>query len=284
MTRSSIIVSLVFVSLSALCIGLPTISAQNSQEKENEYMKLIASADSAINQENYTIAINLFRDAMRLLPGNPNNILLLSNVGMLHYYLGNDSIALETLNMAHDMAPSSVTVLMNRARVNNGTGRYSEALKDYTLVAEMDTTLAEPLIQKGLLQLRGGDVRGAEASLAKAAEIDDKSNEILVSYALLYSKTARPKEAIPYLNKLIKKDPQSEYYVERAMCRIRIDDLAGASDDIGRGLELDPDNADLYLARALLNKRWFREQDSKADAAKAIALGADPQLVHAYGL
>lgn len=271
--------------LLAILMGLPLCMAQgNSEIAESEYFLLVERADSAIAKEDYNLAIDFLQKAMRLEPSNPSNILLLSNTGMLQYYSGMDSLAISTLNMAHEMAPSSVTVLLNRARVNAGIGNPSGALADYTLVTQLDSTLIDPWIQRGILQLRGGDVRGAEASLEKAASIEPDSRETFVAFALLYSRTNRPSEAIPFLNKLIKKEPMAEYYAERALCRIATDDLSGASSDIGEGLILDPDNPDLYVARSLLNKKRFREKDSQDDAKEAIIRGANPEYLKALGI
>lgn len=271
-------------TVALMITAVPVLMAETNEEKEVRYMEMVARADSCIGAEDYAEAIRQLQEAMRLLPSNPNNILLLSNMGMLHYYLGNDSVAVETLNMAHEMAPASVTVLLNRGRVNNTLGREADALRDFTEAARLDSTLTEAWVQRGLLQLRGGDVRGAEASLARAEELDPESRETVVSKALLYSKTNRPKEALPYLNRLIKKEQQSEYYVERAMCRLQLDDLGGAAEDIADGLKLDAGNGDLYVARALLNKRRYREKDAQKDAEQAVKLGADPRLLKLYGL
>ena len=275
----------VLTFLLAVLMGVPLCMAQGKSEiAESEYFLLVERADSAIAKEDYTLAIDFLQKAMRLEPSNPSNILLLSNTGMLQYYSGMDSLAISTLNMAHEMAPSSVTVLLNRARVNAGIGNPSGALADYTLVTQLDSTLIDPWIQRGILQLRGGDVRGAEASLEKAASIEPDSRETFVAFALLYSRTNRPSEAIPFLNKLIKKEPMAEYYAERALCRIATDDLSGASSDIGEGLILDPDNPDLYVARSLLNKKRFREKDSQNDAKEAIIRGANPEYLKALGI
>lgn len=259
--------------------------AQTENVKDaGDYILLVEKADSAIAAENYLLAIEYFKEAMRLEPANSSNIMLLSNTGMLQYYTGQDSLALYTLDVAHQIAPSSVTVLQNRARVNAGTGNFSRALADYTSITELDSTLVDPWIQRGILQLRGGDVRGAEASLLKAAELEPDSMETFVALSLLYSRTNRQSEALPFLNKLIKDDPSAEYYAERAMCRIAIDDLSGASSDIGEGIILDPDNPDLYIARALLNKRRFREKDSQTDVKEALRLGASQEYIKALGL
>lgn len=267
--------------LSTLCA---CFAAKNDKERSDSlYLNLVERADSAIEADNYSEAIDFLQQAMRLRPGNPQNVMLLSNTGMLHYYLGNDSLALNTLNIAHQMAPVSVTVLMNRARVNNGLGRFSDAINDYALINELDSTITEAWVQRGILQLRGGDVRGAENSLAEAAKLDADDESVLTSMALLYSRTNRPKESLTYLNKLIKKHPSAELYAERALCRIRLDDLGGASEDIADGLHLDDTLSELYVARALLNRKRYREKDARADAMEAQRKGASADYLRSLG-
>lgn len=251
---------------------------------DTPYMQLVERADSAISASEYSLALNCLEEAMRLEPANPSNLLLISNAGMLQYYIGNDSLAIATLSAAHEMAPQSVTVLQNRARVFAGTGHPSEAMLDYQNVIELDSTLIEPRVQLAMLQLRGGDVRGAETSLDAAEKIDADDRDLSVARAILYSKTNRPAEALPYLNRLIRKEPLSEFYAERAMCRLRTDDLGGASEDIADGLQRDPDNPDLYIARALLNRLRYREKDAAADAQRALDRGASSAYLRALRL
>lgn len=254
---------------------LSVFTGQYLLAEDPEYLQLIERSDSAIANRNYAHALDLIEQAMQLEPSNPSNILLLSNKGMLLYYIGEDSLAIETLNAAHNMAPVSVTVLVNRARVLNSTGNFSQALADYTLVTELDSTLIDPWRQKALLQLQGGDIRGAEASIERANEIEPDSIETLLINAILYSSTNRPGDAIPYFKKIVKKQPESYYFAAMAMCKVMTDDLGGASEDIGEGLALNENDPELYVARALLNKRRFREKDSKADAEIALKKGAD---------
>lgn len=51
--------------------------------------------------------------------------------------------------------------------------------------------------------------------------------------------------------------------------------LQDASDDINAALSMTPDDGELYLYRAALNKMRYRPDDAKADALKAIELGVD---------
>ena len=161
-------------------------------DEASVYMQYVGKADSAIAVHDYSGAISFLQNALREEPANPNNLLLFSNMGMLNYYLGNDSLALESLNIAHDLAPRSVTVLLNRAKVNMGTGRYSDALRDYTEVTDIDSTLVDAWIQKAMIQLKGGDVRGAEAALDRAKALEPEARETVTALAILYSKTNRP--------------------------------------------------------------------------------------------
>ena len=78
---------------------------------------------------------------MRLEPSNPGNIMLMSNLGIVQYNSGKDSLALVTLTQAHDIAPRSVTILGNRARVLMAMGRFEEARADYSAIVEADSTM-----------------------------------------------------------------------------------------------------------------------------------------------
>lgn len=101
----------------------------------------------------------------------------------------------------------------------------------------------------------------------------------LISMASLYRYTMRFKEALPYLNRLITKDPTSNYYGERALCRLMTDDLQGASDDIAEGLKINPNDGELYLCRSLLNRARYRMDDAEADGRRAVELGIDPRRI-----
>ncbi|MDE6543269.1 MAG: tetratricopeptide repeat protein [Muribaculaceae bacterium] len=246
---------------------------------DTPYMRAVERADSAIAGQDWERALHLLDSAMHLEPSNPSNVLLLSNAGMLHYYLGQDSAALAALNAAHAMAPASVTVLTNRARVLNALGDNTHAFADYQLVTQLDSTLFEPWLQLGFLQLRGGDFKGAEASIAKAEELEPDNVQVILTRALYLESNGRPGEAIPYYTRLIRNEPSPELYAARAICNIRTDDLGEAADDISKGLELAPADPDLLVARSLLNRRRYREKDAEADARAAVEAGADPLRV-----
>ncbi len=262
----------------SLLIILLTATAAVDPER---YFALMGEADEAIAQEEWTEAENKLLEAMRLEPANPLNVLLLSNLGMVRFYSGRDSLALATLNDAHNMVPTSVTVLKNRAKVLAATGHEREAYDDYTTILELDSAAVEPRMRHGMIAMRLGDLTTAEADFNELMRQAPESREANLGMASWLTANGRHKEAIPHFTQLIKLEPSADYYASRAACYLMEEDLMAASDDIAAGLQLDPADGELYLYRAVLNKMRFRPDDAKADARRAIELGENPARVHA---
>ena len=108
-------------------------------DEEDPYYLLCGQADAAIKDGKFDEAAARLIDAMSVRPDSPQNILLLSNLGMVYSYMGRDSLALATLDEALRRAPSMRTVLSNRAHVLLNMGRDSEAMRDFTAVIASDS-------------------------------------------------------------------------------------------------------------------------------------------------
>lgn len=256
------------------------ISALSAAAQSNSYNKLIDQADKAIAKQNWETAESCIISAMRAEPDNPGNILLLSNLGMIQFYQGRDSLAIATLTDAHRLAPSSVTVLCNRARVLTSAGMLKAAISDYDAAAALDSTIYQPYLYRGLINLSLGNISEAQVQLTKLNQLFPDLTDTHIALAALYSAIEQPDEAIPHFNLLIKANPQAEYYAGRAMCFIQTDRLIDASEDITSGLELDPECAELYVCRALLNHRAYRRDEAMRDAQRAIDLGTNRQRLY----
>lgn len=267
---------LLFRFLGALLAFMPLYAtAQNLS-----YELMLDHIDRAIAAEEWSRADSLIETTIRQDPGNPGNIMLMSNLGMIRFYMGQDSLALATLTDAHRMAPNSVTVLSNRARVNAATGHISDAILDYNAVELLDSTFTDTFLNRGLIYLYNGFFDEAEKDLLRYEKSHPDSEDTSAAMAALYSITSRPADALPYFGKLIADDPQPEYYSGRAICLLQLDRLTDAADDISTGLQLDADYGELYLARAILNQKRYERDAARRDAARAIELGIDPQRVH----
>ena len=246
-----------------------------------QYMQLIEWADEAVAKSNWERAMACIQEAMHTEPSNPLNIMLLSNLGMMQYYAGEDSLALHTLSEARAIAPASTVILTNRARVLTGMGRTDDALRDYDMILDMDSTCANAYADRASLFTALNRFQEAENDAVKfrALRPDDSHGSLLL--AVIYSNTGRAADAIPLYTELIAAHPEAVYYSARAMCRMLGGEFFEAADDIARGLELDPDDGELYFSRAYLNHLRFRDADRDADAARALTLGIDPARVKA---
>lgn len=245
----------------------------SSQSLSKEYSRYLDLADEAAQKQDWDRAEQLLRAAMALDPSNHVNVMLLSNIGMYQYYRGQDEAALNTLTQAHAMAPGSTVVLKNRARVLSALGRNDDALKDYDLMLQKDSANYEGYYHRGRLRYEVGDTVGANADFAMLEQLRPNDQQTFLLLAVMCSNQGRYDDAISYYNKLIKLSEKSEYYCGRAMARLAKEDLMEASDDIARGLELDPEDGELYFCRAYLHRLQYQDADARADAELAHRFG-----------
>ncbi|MCM1521354.1 MAG: hypothetical protein NC039_01720 [Muribaculaceae bacterium] len=244
---------------------------------ETPYMEAVGEADKACAKGEWLKALAALDRAMTLEPENPGNIMLLCNVGLIQFNLGQDSIALATLDEAHTLAPRSVTILTNRARVQAALGNDREAMKDYELIMQLDSVDTGSRFNHALLSLRHRKFAAARADTEWLnLHAPDSDETHIVSAAFLCS-MGKYEEAIPLYTQILDTYKVPEYYGARAYCNLMTGRLQEASDDIAIALEMAPDDGELYLYRAALNKMRFRPEDAKADARRAVELGADPR-------
>ena len=265
---------IIYISACAACPVFAEDSIPN-------YLDIVQKADEAIKDAHWHEAEELLVRAMRSEPANPGNILLMSNLGMVRYYSGQDSLALQTLNDAHAMAPASVTVLQNRARVLLGMNKSIEAYNDFTSALELDSMLMETRFYHAMLALEQGRDSICMRDI-KFMERHDYKNRYTNLAAATYHRLAdNYSEAIPYLSRLLETEKYAEHYAARAMCEMMTGDLNSAATDVAEAISLEPTDGDLYLQRALLQKMRYRPDDAEADGQRAIELGVPEEKVRA---
>lgn len=260
---------------------IPALRADEDPFKDTDknYSRYIELADEAAQKQDWTRAEELLRAAIELEPSNHVNVMLMSNIGMYQFYRGEDEAALRTLSDARAIAPGSLVVLKNRARVLAALGRSEDALRDYDLLLEKDSTNYNGYYDRGRLRFEAGDSIGARQDFAKLEQLrpDDPQTNLIM--AVMHSNQGNYDEAISYYNKLLKKVEKPEYYCGRAMARLAKEDLPEASDDIARGLELDPEDGELYFCRAYLHRLQYQDADARADANLALKYGVPQERI-----
>ena len=265
---------IIYISACAACPVFAEDSIPN-------YLDIVQKADEAIKDAHWHEAEELLVRAMRSEPANPGNILLMSNLGMVRYYSGQDSLALQTLNDAHAMAPASVTVLQNRARVLLGMNKSIEAYNDFTSALELDSMLMETRFYHAMLALEQGRDSICMRDIKFMERHDYKNRYTNLAAATYHRLAGNYSEAIPSLSRLLETEKNAEHDAARARCEMMTGDLNSAATDVAEAISLEPTDGDLYLQRALLQKMRYRPDDAEADGQRAIELGVPEEKVRA---
>lgn len=269
---------ILFILIIALSPTLTCIASNTFND--SIYIALFSKAEEATSKGDWAEAELYLTDAIHYNESNPANIMLLSNLALIQFQQGKDSIALQSINVAVKIMPNSTT-LSNRAKILKAMGRIDEAYADYETIINLDSTLIEPRYMHGLIALSKLDLATAQYDFFKLEQIAPGNNLTIKGKAFFYFYTHQYEKAIPYYNKLIPLDNSAENYCNRATCNLIINNLQDASSDISEAFKLYPNNGELYLLRAWLNRLYYRYDDAKLDAQRAIELGVSEERINA---
>lgn len=250
-------------------------------DEESPYMREVDEADKALNSENWTAAEAHLLNALRAEPANPLNTMLLSNLGVVRHRMGNDSLALEVLNIAAEKAPKSVKVLSNRAMVLYSMKRIDEAYNDYERILEVDSTDVEALAKHGTLAIGLGklsETRHDAALLGRIAPDDERTYNLQAGLAIAEGNFNKATEVY---GSLIEKYPSAYYYLMRSAFHLFTGHQNEALADINEAIRLSPNDGELYKQRANIYIIRGRLSDAQEDARRAIDLGVSPEEIRA---
>lgn len=250
-------------------------------DEEDPYYLLTEQASQAIKAEKYDDAAARLLEAISVKPNAPENVMLLSNLGMVYSYQGKDSLALETLDEVLRRAPAMRTVLLNRAGILLKLRRDTEAASDLTKVIAADSTNIKARYLRGMAAIHNRNLAQAEEDFAVLKDTDPNGDDTAIAMSTLFVVQGRSREAIPYLKTLTERVPDADTYATLADCYIDLGELSEAGATIKEGLEKFPDNGELYLCRAELGVASYRLDEAHADARKARMLGVPKQAIEA---
>lgn len=267
---------LLCIAAAAACAS---ISAQKPADEEDPYFILAGEAQEAIDKEDYSTAALRLRQALNIDPDRAENPMLLSNLGMVYSAMGEDSLAILTLDRALEIAPAMVAIYTSRGRLHLKMGHVADAYADFSSALERDSVYADALFYRGMMSLYGGNATTAERDIQALAAARPDDYNTAAALGSLYSLTGRDREAVPQYLRLIELDPSPEYYAALAGCYLALGELTDASEVIASGLKLYSHDPELYYYRAWLNRDRYLLDQARDDAAMAIRLGADPAKV-----
>jgi tetratricopeptide (TPR) repeat protein len=103
--------------------------------------------------------------------------------GLCAYRLGRTTDAVSAFSVCIGAAPEAASCFYNRALAFDALGRPEQALRDYDQALQLDPTLADAALNRGVLHYRARRYDAARADLRRAGELG--SHPAIVSFDLL---------------------------------------------------------------------------------------------------
>ena len=245
----------------------------------DDYFDRIGEVDSCLKNEDWVKAESLLLEILKTYPANPNNYLLLSNLGTVHRNLGKTEKALEDYTTALVIAPRASTIRHNRAALLLEMDSVKRAFEDYKILAEQDTKDIVARNYIGMIALEYGEMDLSLKSFEEVLNIDDKNTDALRGKALWLRLNGNFEEASALYTEIIKNENRQSNYLNRAECYIVTGRYVEAANDLSEAQKLDPSVPDIKLLKARLAYVQYRYDDAVGYAKQALSLGAEPELV-----
>lgn len=263
------------LSLLLLCFAL----CHEAHASSPQYLALSDSADNLIKKERWKDAEAVILSALRLEPGNFANSLLLSNLGVVRTNMGKTEEALEDFRLAVSIAPKSSAIRNNRAATLISAGDLDGAIENLDVSLSIDSMQAWPLVMRANIMLSRKETEAARTDFNRVLRFSPRNASAFAGLARVEECEGNIKEALEHYDKAIDISDDPETRFSRILLKIRAAKYSEAAEDISKSMEKYPHSPDLFIARSLLHRLNFRNEESEIDKKIALDKGADPQLV-----
>ena len=242
------------------------------------YENYADSVDRYTEERNWGRAEEMLKRALEKEPANPNNYLLLSNLGTVHRNMGRLADALKDYDNALSITPNAVAILHNRAALLLEMDSTERAYSDYARIKALDKKDVDSRYYHGMIALGYGLFDIAEGDFKEALSIDKNSLDAKRGFAVLYKVKNDYESAERLYTEIIEKEDRQSNYMGRAECYLELGKFTEAEADIQEAQKLAPSDPDIYLLKAKLAEMQYRYDDAAGFADEAVKLGADPVL------
>lgn len=247
------------------------------------YADFVNSAMDYVGQKDYVAAELAMKSALRKEPANPNNLMLMVNLGTIQRHLGKLEEALISYNVAVEAYPNKPFVLHNRAALYCEMNRFEDALLDYCAILDSNKEDEEALYRRGLIYIDKKDIHNAEADFKSILAMFSESLYGKMGMATLSMRRQQWKEAEEIYTGLLEKyKEKADLYYNRAECYLQQTKLAETQGDIKKAIELGYTDYPIYILRGRLRLAQYDRLLARQDFMKAQELGASEAVVNDY--
>lgn len=251
-----------------LCMaGLMGVQAQ-------QYDEWVQKSFELLEKNEPEQAESCLKEALRKEPANPQNALLLTNLGTIQRRLGKKEDALISYSSALMLMPRSVMLLGNRAALFAEQEKWEDAEADYTAILYLEEDHEESLYHRGFIRLERGDTLAARTDFERIVKSNPTSSRGRLGIAALLKASKNYVMAAEMYTQVIKaNEKQASLYLKRAEVYYLDGKLSKAVSDINRSIELDAEDPMAYLIRGRIRYAQYDRASALEDFQKAKDMG-----------
>lgn len=240
-----------------------SVRANVNNAFDSKYYEYVDSAEYQISQNNFSDAEKYIVEALKLDPTNYNNALLISNLATIQRIQGKYSEAIKNYSLAINMLPKAVTFINNRGLLYLELDSVALADSDFDRVLSLEPKNVQARFHKILIKIRQNKLDEAKRDLDDLDVIAPKSDEYFEAQARWLQAKQKFSDAILAYSALLKKNKNIDWYICRAECYLARKNYNAALEDIAVALEEEPENGYLYLLKARIKKDQYENADSE---------------------
>lgn len=238
------------------------------------YNELVEKAMDYTLKDSLVQAEQLFRQALKMDPGNARNALLFSNLGTVQKRMGKTDEAIESYTMALNITPYSTSMLLNRASLYLDKGLTDKAYLDYCNVIDLLPENKEARIFRAYIYMQRRQYAEARIDYNAVVAKDAKNMTARLGLVMLDQKEGKLTQALSEMNRLVDDYPKNVSLLKmRANLEVEMKQPEAALLDLEEALKLDADDRDACIQMGDLYLQLRKKKDAREAYEKAVSLG-----------
>ena len=193
-----------------------------------------------------------------------------------------DALLVSVNNIVNKIIPpEDATPYFNRGDNFFNSGKYQEAIDNYTKAIKLNPKFTGAYFNRGYARQKLSQYQEAIADLTKVAELDPKYPNVYYALGWNYCQAEQYQNAVDNYTKAIGSDPKNaKAYNNRGFNYGKIGQYQKAIDDFTKVTALNPKDAEAYNNRGFIYRKLGQYQKAIDDYTRAVNL--NPKYANAY--
>ncbi|ASB47743.1 tetratricopeptide repeat protein [Alkalitalea saponilacus] len=199
--------------------------------------------------------------------------------GIIRQRLGRTNEAIADFRRGLEIDPENVNLITNIGIAYINAEEYEKAVETYSQAIRLAPNLVNAWLNRGHAKVSAGDTIGGLSDFTRAIEINPYIPEGFTYRAIVNYQLSEFEKSLEDLNEAIRLRPEDgRLFMTRGFIRYQLDDLRGTVEDFDKVIELEPRNALAYHNRGILRAQVGDLNRAIDDFSRVLALRSDDLL------